>query len=178
MSIYICTCIYIYIPLPVAWVLVRKPRPEVPVLEGTGMPRAAGNPTYNGKYCSTFFRPWCLVGGSAEVPHLGLLACAQETLQHFDRVGVKKPKRRRMSTKGPGRKMNTSIAGAMNFQSAWENYIRGNVLSQNSVRLIQSFLMDTIAATHYEDDIEAQSEADRSDADNGRATSEPHSACT
>ena len=149
-----------------AWVLVRKPRPEVPVLEGIGMPRASGNPTYNAKYCSTFFRPWCLVGGSAEVPHLGLLGCAQETLQHFYTVGVKNPKRRRMSTKGPDRKINSSIAGALNFHCAWEEYIRGNVVSQNSVRLIKSFLMNTIAATHYEDDIEAQSEADRSDAVN------------
>ena len=87
-----------------AWVLVRKPRPEVPILEGIGMPRASGNPTYNAKYCRTFFRPWCLVGGSAEVPHLGLLGYAQETLQHFYKVCENIPKRRRMSAKGPRRK--------------------------------------------------------------------------
>ena len=70
-----------------------------------------------------------------------------------------------MSTKRPDRKISSAIPSAMNFHSAWEEYIRGNVVSQNSVRLIRSFLMNTIAAAHYEDDHEAESEADRSDAD-------------
>ena len=41
-----------------AWVLVRKKRPDVIVIEGLKMPSTSRSPTENAKYCSLFFRPW------------------------------------------------------------------------------------------------------------------------
>ena len=47
-----------------AWVLERKKRPDVVVIEGLRMPRASRSRNENAKYCSLFFRPWTLLPGN------------------------------------------------------------------------------------------------------------------
>jgi len=78
----------IYKNLRHLWVLRRRNRPEVPVLEGVALPRQGRSQEQNAKYCSVFFRPWTLLEGavtsserpdrSVDVPHLRQLGVIEE----------------------------------------------------------------------------------------------------
>ena len=71
------------------WILRRRRRPIVPVLEGVPLPREGRSKRENGKYCSVFFRPWTLLDNTlttdtwpdvaADVPHLRNLGVVRET---------------------------------------------------------------------------------------------------
>ncbi len=71
-----------------AWVLVRKKRPDVVVIEGLRMPSASRAATENAKYCCLFFRPWTLLPGEARIPNLTLLGLPHERLRLGRRVGI------------------------------------------------------------------------------------------
>ena len=64
-----------------SWVLKRKQRPDVVVIEGLKLPSSARTSIFNSQYCSLFFRPWTLLSGSSRVPHLSLLGLRWEALQ-------------------------------------------------------------------------------------------------
>ena len=49
-----------YAVLRHSWVIVRRQRPYIPVLEGTKVPNASTTPTDCAKLFSLFFRPWKL----------------------------------------------------------------------------------------------------------------------
>ena len=144
-----------------AWVLVRKKRPEVPVIEGGKLPRAGGNATYNAKYASVFFRPWCLLKGCVNVPHLCHLGCTAAGLSEIYRYRVVEKPTRRISTGKPVRCSDVLPY----FEKAWDEYIKGNVVSKHAAQLIQSFLLNTIAATQYEADEAHDVEGDLSEAE-------------
>ena len=63
-----------------AWVLVRKRRPDVVVIEGLKLPSQSKTATYNAQYCSLFFRAWTLQQGDITVPHLSLLGLNSSSL--------------------------------------------------------------------------------------------------
>jgi hypothetical protein len=64
-----------------AWILLRKKRPDVVVVEGLRMPSTARSDVDNAKYCSLFFRPWTLLQGDAQVPFLSLLGIGRSILE-------------------------------------------------------------------------------------------------
>ena len=66
-----------------AWVILRNKRPYVPVLEGAPLPNGNRRPEDNAKYCLTFFRPWTLLSGSADVPELQHLGAPPSALNGF-----------------------------------------------------------------------------------------------
>ena len=80
---------YLYPEEPVAvfatfrhsWALVRKSRPDVVVVEGLKLPNTNRPASYNGQYCSLFFRPWTWLQGDSTVPHLSLLGVDRQSLQ-------------------------------------------------------------------------------------------------
>ena len=114
------------------WVIVRNRRPYVPVLEGSRLPGPSAAPEDSAKYCSLFFRPWSLVSDTAHVPFLANMGFSRgsraEALQRQGKV-----KRRRLIGKKDGT--------PMNWQQAWDEYIRGNVVSKHAARLVQTFLV-------------------------------------
>ena len=120
------------------WVIVRNRRPHVPVLEGSRLPGPSAAPEDSAKYCSLFFRPWSLVSDTAHVPFLANMGFSRgsraEALQRQGKV-----KRRRLIGKKDGT--------PMNWQQAWDEYIRGNVVSKHAARLIQTFLVMTFAGS-------------------------------
>ena len=64
----------IYETLRHSWVIVRRKRPHVPVLQGAKVPSATTSPNDSAKYFSLFFRPWTFgvhkVHGNATVEPL------------------------------------------------------------------------------------------------------------
>ena len=70
-------------PFSHSWVLVRKHRPDVVVVEGLGLPSVNKTSAYNAQYCSLFFRPWTLHCGDATVPRLSLLGMGKAVLQQW-----------------------------------------------------------------------------------------------
>ena len=73
----------IYGMLRHTWVIVRRNRPHVPILEGVPLPSSSRAAEENAKSFSIFFRPWTLDGHTLEVPHitrLGMIPdCPQAT---------------------------------------------------------------------------------------------------
>ena len=112
-----------------SWVLVRKRRPDVVVIEGLKMPRASRAAAENAKYCSLFFRPWTLLGGSPQVPHLSFLGLPDNILKQ-------------LYTKSDTPTVTDQVARLPDFVS-WERsldaYLRGNVVSEAVAPLIRSF---------------------------------------
>ena len=64
------------------WVLVRKKRPDVVVIEGK-RPSATRSTKENAKYFSLFFRPWTLLAGNTMVPNIALLGCVLDKVQEL-----------------------------------------------------------------------------------------------
>ena len=119
------------------WVLVRKKRPDVVVIEGLKMPRASRAANENAKYCSLFFRPWTLLAGNLRIPNLALLGLAHERLVDvYATSGIS-------SASGHVQSLSTVVA----WDTTWDAYLRGNVVSDAAAMLIRSFLLKTIAAT-------------------------------
>ena len=81
------------------WVLERKRRPQVVCIEGVQLPKATRNTVDNSRYCTLFFRPWTLVHGAKEVPHLSLLGVTQEELHILYERFEGSVKRRRLHGK-------------------------------------------------------------------------------
>ena len=63
-----------------SWVLERRARPYVPVMEGVPLPAPNRNAEENAKYFSVLFRPWTLLGGARRaVPRLSQLGMTPES---------------------------------------------------------------------------------------------------
>ena len=140
-----------------SWVLVRKTRPDVIVIEGLKKPSVSQSSVHNAKYCSLFFRPWTLLAGTMRVPNISLLGLNLENLQAVydasfdDRKVLKVRKTCRVQTA----KTDTAAASIqppsvlehINWHAAWSEHLRGNVVSQAASGLIKSFLLHTLAAS-------------------------------
>ena len=131
---------HVYSQLRHMWVLERRNRPYVPVLEGAQPPAATKSAEYNAKYMSVFFRPWTLLSGDFAVPHLRNLGC-----------------------EGVGGSICAGQGSQNNFTKAWAWYVNGNVVSGAAAQLIRSMLAKALSSRAGEHDEE--SEADASDVD-------------
>ena len=87
------------------------------------------------------------------MPHLSLLGLSKESLGTLY-GGVITP--RSKHTKSELNKMKLmksadnnqpSVISQTNWPAAWDEYVRGNVVSEASANLIRSFLLKTIAAS-------------------------------
>jgi hypothetical protein len=144
-----------------AWVLIRKKRPDVVIIEGLKMPSSARSDIENAKYCSLFFRPWTLLNGDVQVPHLALLGCSQTVLrQAFDVSRTPASKAR----KAPDPQTH-SVQEHVQWHTTWNAYVRGHVVSHTAAQLIQSFLLKTLAVSGGHENNDEHSEADKSDED-------------
>ena len=120
---------------------MRKKRPDVVVIEGLKMPRASRAPAENAKYCSLFFRPWTLLAGNIDTPHLSLLGLSFKHLEaYYSRTA-------HLSVSESDQKTLLPLAQIVEWSRAWDVYVRGNVVSQAAAKLIRSFLLKTIAAS-------------------------------
>ena len=128
---------------------MRKKRPDVVVIEGLKMPRASRAPAENAKYCSLFFRPWTLLAGNIDTPHLSLLGLSLQNLEaYYSRTAhLSSVTDHEHSVTDHEQKMQLPLPQIVEWARAWDVYVRGNVVSQAAAKLIRSFLLKTIAAS-------------------------------
>ena len=145
-----------------SWVLVRQERPVVVMIENLRMPSAARSTTYNAQYCSLFFRPWTMrenMDATKLVPslrELGLPVCKRSE-QHSS-LKTTGPKNANSHRELPSIEQSSHLA-SLDWNSSWDEYVRGNIVSKYARKLIQSFLLKTVAATgHTCDDDESEAE--------------------
>ena len=136
------------------WVIVRNKRPHVPVLQGNKLPGPACSAEDNAQYCSLFFRPWSMCLDTADVPYLPNMGVIKE--KRYQALQQGQIKRRRFITK-------TTNALA-DWPAAWDEYIRGDIVSKHAARIIKTFLVNTFGASgdNRGDDVES---VDASDVD-------------
>ena len=122
-----------------SWVLVRRPRPVVVVIEGLGLPRSTRSSTYNAQYCSLFFRPWTLRVGDMIVPQFILLGMDSKVLQGWYAArGESVAERDSCRLKRLTRKSKPeAMSELMSWKNAWDQYVQGNIVSQSGAKLIQ-----------------------------------------
>ena len=154
----------IYSVLRHSWVLVRKKIPDVVVLEGLKLPSCARSAMFNSQYCSLFFRPWTLLNGSTRVPYLSVLGLRQDSLRKLYEQRIQPPLKLQKRVSLSEVNKQPSVFEQMDWPHAWNEYVRGGVVSQTSAALIQSFLLKTMAASGQGGD--SESEADASDGGN------------
>ena len=127
------------------------------VIENLFLPSVKRKPVYNAQYCSLFFRPWTLLEGDATVPHLSLLGITTSSLREIyesrkDCVARKIGNKRRPEPP-------VSSLHKVDWTTSWSEYVRGNVVSASAAKLIQSFLLNTMASSGKAAD-DVASEAD------------------
>ena len=106
------------------------------------MPNPGRKAEENAKYCSIFFRPWTLLSSSdVDVPHLHHLGVSLATLRTAY-TPSQSPKKARTQAEDLGTLRKEDLR---QWPRAWEEYIRGEVVSQHCARLIQTFLTNTMA---------------------------------
>ena len=146
--------VHIYDTLRNSWVIVRRNRPIVPVLEGVPLPSPAKPAEENAKYFSVFFRPWTLLHAQTDIPHMANLAviayepervCKEKTLL----CDLMRDERLPKTTE---RVLSKPHKSSYNFSRAWDAYIRGNVGSRHAARIITSVITNTLARTTEEHD--------------------------
>ena len=151
-----------------SWVLLRKCRPDVVVIENLKMPSVNRPSAYNAQYCSCFFRPWTFQRGDTSVPHLSLLGMQAQDLQKWQ-DSLDRPSQQQGSCrlrKKTSRDVAKLAVDSICFRTAWDEYVRGNVHSATQAKLIERFLLNTMAATGKEgDDSEGEADASESEVD-------------
>ena len=144
-----------------AWAIERNARPYVVVVEGLKLPNPSRSPTYNAQYCSLFFRPWTLLWGDTLVPNFELIGLDRTSVEiAYDNEKPPAPKAARMQSTKPAY---TSIHQATQWHNAWNEYIRGNIVSESARDLIQSFLLKTMAASYTRTDEESDADVSSDD---------------
>ena len=120
------------------WILCRRVRPVVPVLRGPMPHRGVKSQEQRARLLSLYLRPWVMQETEATiyVPHIRdldavrLHAKGEATYPH----PVKRHRLTCCTTP-------SDVPWATrSYARAWQTYIRGNVVSEYSARLIQSFL--------------------------------------
>ena len=115
-----------------SWVLERKQRPDIVVITGQRMPYPSTPEPERSQYYNLFFRPWTLFVGSAIVPHIRLLSLERGALEQQYAAEY------HGSTALPN-----EDAPKQSWKAAWENYVRGNVVSVAAAQLIAGILRET-----------------------------------
>ena len=135
------------------WILRRRGRPVVPVLRGPMPHRGVKCKEQRARLLSLYFRPWVMRHAVATiyVPHIGGLDAVQLNAKNEPAYpqAVKRLRLRR-------RTLCSEIPWATrSYDRAWQSYIRGNVVSEYSARLIQTFLTIMSGTGKLEHDEEA-----------------------
>ena len=79
-----------------SWVLVRRRRPAVVVIENLPKPSVGKSQEYNSQYCSLFFRPWTLYHGNIVIPPFELLGLPSSELRKWHEGRTQPPVKKRM----------------------------------------------------------------------------------
>ena len=135
------------------------------MIENLKMPSACRTATYNAQYCSLFFRPWTLredAQDSTVVPPLRELGMDRETRLCHLAEQKKEPERtkRRYQKSSDSKDPEMAPTTTIKWATAWDEYVRGKIVSKYSRKIIQSFLLKTLAASGHEHD-EDESEAEQ-----------------
>ena len=172
----------VYKVLRHSWVIVRRPRPYVPVLIGAKVPDGATQPEETAKYLSAFFRPWTccpqtssgkkqVIGSvvrQADIPSLAMLGWQhlQDGAPHTLTGGLntsKESKERKdgkpSSSDGP---QNAAVTNVPDYAYSWSAYLQTGVHSEETAQLIQNLLTKTLPTgdnDEQDDDKEAGSDA-------------------
>ena len=107
---------HMYDTLRHAWVLVRKSPPDVVMIEQYKKPGPSSSAADAAKYGCVFFRPWTLLSGHCHVPHFSLLCLNTKNLEAFYSDAA----------------MNLSMTSCVQWYSAWEEYVRGHVVTDTA----------------------------------------------
>ena len=134
------------------------------MIENQKMPSACRTATYNAQYCSLFFRPWTLredAQDSTVVPPLRELGMDRETRLCHLAEQQKRPEdtKRRYQKTSDGKEPEMAPTMTIKWATAWDEYVRGKIVSKYARKIIQSFLLKTLAASghdHDEDESEAE----------------------
>ena len=97
------------------------------------------------------------------MPHLSLLGMEAALLQEWH-DSLDQPSQSRASyrlMKKTTKKRTESALEKVSWKNAWDEYVRGKVVSDTAAKLIQRFLLNTMASSGKAADVE-QSEADAS----------------
>ena len=120
------------------WILCRRVRPVVPVLRGPMPHRGVKSQEQRARLLSLYLRPWVMQETEATiyVPHIRDLDAVR--LHAKGEATYPHPVKRHRLTR---RTTPSEVPWATrSYARAWQNYIRGNVVSEYSACLIQSFL--------------------------------------
>ena len=141
------------------------------VIEGLKLPSTSRSSIYNSQYCSLFFRPWTFLAGNEIVPHLSLLGVRKEALVICYNGNIEQQNKhykvssKELSCSARNEKMpctaRKEIFKEISWPHAWDEYVRGNVVSASSAALITSFLLKTMVGSGEKPDAE-ESDADES----------------
>ena len=120
------------------WILRRRDRPVVPVLRGPMPHRGVKSREQRARLLSLYLRPWVMQHAQATiyVPHIRNLD--EVRLLASSEPAYPQPiKRCRVRARTPPSDLPWATRS---YDRAWRSYIRGNVVSECSARLIQTFL--------------------------------------
>ena len=138
-----------------SFVIERRPRPVVPVIEGLPLPSPSKGKDYNARYLNAFFRPWTLFGdtdhaalddlfrkrGAQNVPHLSVLGIPLDNAM------------------GEA----TALHEVVDHDKALRSYIVQGVVSNHAAQLMQTLLLNSLCG--HDATIDVNDEADKSDVD-------------
>ena len=97
-------------------------------------------------------------GGDDVVPHLSLLGLSAASLKIF--YNVSRMQIDRVCRRATGKTVDDSILQKVHGWSTWNEHVRGNIVSRSAAKLIQSFLLNTMASTGKAiDDDESEADA-------------------
>ena len=113
------------------------------------MPSPGRKADENAKYCSLFFRPWTLLTGTEEVPHLEHLGMKFADLQRLYAVP---PPAKRLRVKVPAvEELHLAVSAGHQWTAAWDEYIRGNVVSETAAEYIKFPSSSLVIGCHVTD---------------------------
>ena len=108
------------------------------------------------------FALWTLLSGDERVPRLALLGLPQKRLQLLNNPELPSVSKARRTKSQPP--LLEPVSSFVNWAFAWDEYVRGNIVSRSSASLLNFFLLKTIAASGKNIDSD-ESEADVVDDD-------------
>jgi hypothetical protein len=158
------------------WFLRRRLRPVVPSPKGPMPHRGVDSRERRGMLCSLYFRPWVLLRkqSSAHVPHLAnlnlVLSTRWNTEQQTTSATVPRRKcRGKQSILGKTVPVRDWDWRQRSYDEAWRRYLRGNVVSEHSARLIRNFLQIMAGTGKHNDEEELDGTSQRRRQDFGDA---------
>ena len=116
------------------------------------------------KYCSLFFRPWPLLNGDVVVPSITLLGLTRARLTM---VYEKTPEQPDKVRRPLGTVHEPTMETQVQWHEAWQEYIRGHIVSLSAADLIKSFLLHTLAASGSTNDHDNHSDREESEGEPG-----------